>query len=233
MRNNLIKTYKEEMNKIKQNSGVNAIFLVGSSKDKDFKKDAKLINDIDLFVICDNIESQMRIIKEVDGISFDINYFSEENCKEMVKNREKFFINEIRNAKVEYDNGGFSQCLIKICEQTYNKGPVKLQNSEKYYIKYELHSTLNKLKNKDNMSELEYDFLTNLFLKDIIIGYFSINDKWLPKEKKLIKALNKEDIEFYKLIENAYKFKGYEELKKTYLYVFKDEDRETFIKLIY
>jgi len=83
------------------------------------------------------------------------------------------------------------------------------------------------------MSELEYDFLTNLFLKDIIIGYFSINDKWLPKEKKLIKALNKEDIEFYKIIENAYKFKGYEELKKIYLYVFKDDDRETFIKLIY
>ena len=32
-------------------------------------------------------------------------------------------------------------------------------------------------------------FLTNLYLKDIIVGYFIINNKWLPKDKKLFKSL--------------------------------------------
>ncbi len=36
--------------------------------------------------------------------------------------------------------------------------------------------------------------LTNLYLKDIIIGYFNINDKWVPKDK-IAKSFKKENNE--------------------------------------
>lgn len=75
MRDNIYSIYIDEVNKIKQNSGVYAIFLVGSSKAKDLKKDGQSVNDIDLFVICDSADKQVRVIKVIDGLNFDINYF--------------------------------------------------------------------------------------------------------------------------------------------------------------
>lgn len=56
------------------------------------------------------------------------------------------------------------------------------------------------LKNKEKFDVFEYYFLMNLYLKDIIIGYFNINDKWVLKDKKLLKVLKKENNEFFELV---------------------------------
>ncbi|GAA0239502.1 hypothetical protein [Metaclostridioides mangenotii] len=233
MRDNIYSKYIDEVNKIKQNSGVYAIFLVGSSKAIDLKKVGQSVNDIDIFVICDSEEKQVRVIKDIDGLSFDINYFSKKYCDEMIEKREIFFINEMVDAKVAYDSMNISKDLIKSCKDSFAKGPKKLIASEKDYIKQELYTNLLKLADKQKYNEIEYHFLTNLFLKDIIIGYFSINDIWLPKEKKLLKALHKENRELYILFENAYRTKDYIDLNKIYIYVFRDVDIKKYIKLIY
>lgn len=233
MRDNIYSIYIDEVNKIKQNSGVYAIFLVGSSKAKDLKKDGQSVNDIDLFVICDSADKQVRVIKVIDGLNFDINYFSKKYCDEMIEKREIFFIGEMVDATVEYDRTNISKDLIKSCKVSFAKGPKKLEAGEKEYIKQELYTNLLKLADKQKYNETEYQFLTNLFLKDIIIGYFSINDIWLPKEKKLLKALHKEDRELYILFENAYRTKDYIDLYKIYIYIFRDVDIKKRIKLIY
>ncbi|WP_027701851.1 hypothetical protein [Metaclostridioides mangenotii] len=233
MRDNIYSNYIDEVNKIKQNSGVYAIFLVGSSKAKDLKKVGQSVNDIDIFVICDSEDKQVRVIKEIDGLSFDINYFSKKYCDEMIEKREIFFIDEMVDAKVVYDSMNISKDLIKSCKDSFAKGPKKLEEGEKDYIKQELYTNLLKLADKQKYNEIEYQFLTNLFLKDIIIGYFSINDIWLPKDKKLLKALHKENRELYILFENSYRTKDYIDLNKIYIYVFRDVDIKKYIKLIY
>jgi len=62
--------------------------------------------------------------------------------------------------------------------------------------------------------------LTNLYLKDIIVGYFIINNKWIPKDKKLLKSLKNENLELFKLCKVAIEKYNYNELEKVYKYIF-------------
>ena len=81
---------------------------------------------------------------------------------------------------------------------------------------------------KDNVKEMiesledvfEYEFLTNLYLKDIIVGYFIINNKWLPKDKKLFKSLKDENIELFRLCKKVIETYEYKDLINVYKYIF-------------
>ena len=66
-----------------------------------------------------------------------------------------------------------------------------------YGIVYENNKDISTIPEKFDV--FEYEFLTNLYLKDIIVGYFIINNKWLPKDKKLFKSLKDENIELFRL----------------------------------
>ncbi|HDN2338248.1 TPA: hypothetical protein P1J55_003417, partial [Clostridioides difficile] len=79
----------------------------------------------------------------------------------------------------------------------------------------------------------EYHFLTNLYLKDIIIGYFNINDKWVPKDKKLLKVLKKENNELFELASKVSENYDYQRLLDVYNYIFKEIETKEVIKLIF
>lgn len=233
MRNGIYGIYKKEIDKITKNSGVIAIFLVGSSKNKNFVNHEEKVNDIDLFVVKEGADVQERIIKNIDGVDFDINYFSYELCEKMIDKQELFFISEMKDAKVLYDISSMSNKLIKDSISKFEKGPMKLTKKEISYLKKDIHTRLSNLENIEEKGSFEYQFLTDLLLKDIIIGYFNIKGRWVPKDKKLIKKLYNNEVELYKLYEKAYFSKSYTDLREIYIYVFKDEDIEDFIKLIY
>ena len=74
--------------------------------------------------------------------------------------------------------------------------------------------------NKEKYDIFEYKFLTNLYLKDIIVGYFIKNNKWTPKDKNLFKCLKNENLELYKLCKKVIKSYEYEDLECVYKYIF-------------
>ena len=188
MKNSIYNIYNEEIKKIINDENTKAIYLVGSSKDIDFKLDNVSINDIDLFVFIKNGEEQTRIVKKINNIEFDINYFSEYGVKNFINKKEYFFLKEMKNPKVVYDKLGISKHIIGLC--------------------------------KEKFDSFEYEFLTNLYLKDIIVGYFIINNKWIPKDKKLFKILKDENIELFRLCKKVIETYEYKDLINVYKYIF-------------
>lgn len=222
MENSIYKTYKEEIELINSNDNVNSILLVGSSKNINFELDYNFINDIDIFIIVKEGPYQERIIKERNGIEFDINYFSIKGVYKFIEEKEYFFLKEMKDAKVIYNKDKNLNNIISLCRVEYDKGPKLLSEDEKKFIKIETLSKLERLKVKDKYEDFEYKFLINVYLKDLIIAFFNINNKWVPKDKKLIATIKQEDIVLYNLVKKVNQNYLYEDLFNVYKYIFKD-----------
>ncbi|MDX5710840.1 hypothetical protein SIK47_06930, partial [Clostridioides difficile] len=72
-----------------------------------------------------------------------------------------------------------------------------------------------------------------LYIKDRIIVYFNINDKWVPKDKKLLKVLKKENNELFELVSKVSENYDYQRLLDVYNYIFKEIETKEVIKLIF
>ena len=111
MKNSIYNIYNKEIKKIINNENTKAIYLVGSSKNVDLQSDNTSVNDIDLFVFTKNGDKQTRIVKYIENIEFDINYFSEKGVQKFINEKEYFFLKEMKNPKVVYDKFQvFFQC---------------------------------------------------------------------------------------------------------------------------
>lgn len=227
------KVYSENIKKLIDNPNTLAVFLVGSSKDVDFSFYDVEINDIDIFVFVKEGEKQERVLFEQKGIEFDINYFSKDGVKKLLSDREYFFVKEMKDAKVLFDMDNISNTIKDMSREIYLEGPSKLSLEEKSFLKQDIGTRISKLKNKEKFDVFEYHFLTNLYLKDIIIGYFNINDKWVPKDKKLLKVLKKENNELFNLVSKVSENYDYQNLLDVYNYIFKETETKKIIKLIF
>lgn len=223
MENSIYNIYNEEIKKIINNENTKAVYLVGSSKNVDLQLNNVYVNDIDLFVFVKNGDDQTRIVKNIKNIEFDINYFSEKGVEKFIEYKEYFFLKEMKNPKIVYDKFNISDNIINLCKNKFIEGPNKLSNEDINLLESNIYAKISDLKNKEKFDNFEYEFLTNLYLKDIIVGYFIINNKWIPKDKKLFKALKDESIEIFNLCKKAIKTYKYEDLINAYRYIFKEE----------
>lgn len=223
MKKSIYQIYNEEIEKLKNDANTNAIYLVGSSKDIDLESKNISIGDIDIFVFVKNGDLQTRTVKEIDNIGFDINYFSEKGVHKFINDKEYFFLKEMKNPKVVYDKNNISNQVINLCKEKFIEGPNKISQEEITLLDACILAKIEDLKTKDKFDEFEYQFLTNLYLKDIIVGYFIKNNKWIPKDKKLFKVLKDENIEIFNLCKKAIKTYKYEDLINAYIYIFKEE----------
>lgn len=233
MTNRIYTIFKDEIDKIVSNHNTISVFLVGSSKKIDFEAEDVEINDIDIFVFVNQGENQVRIVKAIDDIEFDINYFSRIGFKYLMDNKEYFFLKEMKDAKVIFDRNSTGQNIIMLCKRKYLEGPDRMSSEEKQFMKSEFKSKLDRLENKEKFDEFEYDFLMKLYLKDMINGYFTIKDSWVPKDKKLLKILKEEDKYLYDLVKESYINCEYEDILKVYDYIFKDIRLSSNIKITY
>ena len=222
MKNSIYNIYNKEIKKIINNENTKAIYLVGSSKNVDLQSDNTSVNDIDLFVFVNNGDKQTRIVKYIENIEFDINYFSEKGVQKFINEKEYFFLKEMKNPKVVYDKLGISKHIIGLCKEKFTEGPNKLSKEDIYNLYASLNFFEKEFFSLDSrtIDAFEYEFLTNLYLKDIIVGYFIINNKWLPKDKKLFKSLKDENIELFRLCKKVIETYEYKDLINVYKYIF-------------
>lgn len=220
MENSIYNIYNEEIKKIINNENTKAVYLVGSSKNVDLQLNNVYVNDIDLFVFVKNGDDQTRIVKNIKNIEFDINYFSEKGVEKFIEYKEYFFLKEMKNPKIVYDKFNISDNIINLCKNKFIEGPNKLSNEDINLLESNIYAKISDLKNKEKFDNFEYEFLTNLYLKDIIVGYFIINNKWIPKDKKILKSLENENLELFKLCKVAIEKYDYNELENVYKYIF-------------
>lgn len=227
MENNINKIYNEEIKSIINNSNVTGIVLVGSAKNIDLSLECSSVNDIDIFVITKEGPYQERIIKEINGIEFDINYFSNKGVYKFIKDREYFFLKEMKEAKIVYDKNKDINDLMELCSIEYNKGPKSLTQYEKAFLKTEILSKIQSLKSKEKYEDFEYKFLMNIYLKDLIEAFFSIKNKWIPKDKKIIGVLKKEETQLFNFVKKVNENYLYEDLLNVCKYIFENENIDT------
>ncbi|HBG1009089.1 TPA: hypothetical protein P1J51_001223, partial [Clostridioides difficile] len=58
-------------------------------------------------------------------------------------------------------------------------------------------------------------------------------DKWVPKDKKLLKVLKKENNELFELVSKVSENYDYQRLLDVYNYIFKEIETKEVIKLIF
>lgn len=233
MGSRIYENYKKEIQALKNDENTESIFLVGSSKKLDLKDKNLKINDIDIFVVTKKGGAQTRVIKTIEEIEYDINFFSVKGTLDLIESREYFFLKEMSNPKVLYDANNNCENLINLCLEKLKEGPKKLTDDEKIFMKSQIKGNIERLKSSSEKDDFELNFLTDLYLKDIMIGYFAINNKWIPKEKKLISSVQKEDKQFFDLIKIALKNKKYEDLLNVYKYTFNNIKVSKNIKITY
>ena len=194
--------FQREIDLIKKDENTLSIVLVGSSKDLDFEDDVK-INDIDLFIFTkEQKEDQIRINKVVSSVEFDLNYISRKGCTNFIKNKEYFFL-KINDGKIIFDTSNYAKDILRICNNAYEEGPDKIPEEIKKDKMIEIESEIKKLKQKDEFEDFEYDFFVNIALRDLIRMYYIKNDEWVPKDKKLIKSIKKDDKKIYDILKNT------------------------------
>lgn len=215
----ILNSYNEQIKAIIDDSNNIAVFLVGSSKNIDFKIENN-IRDIDIFIVSNQKEDQIRDIKLLNGIEFDINKFSPNYVEYLIKTKEYFFIKEMKDAKIIYDKKDISNRILKISKIKYDEGPKQISESEILVLANTIYDNICRLEVKNSFENYEYEFLTNIYLKDIIKAYFIKNRKWIPKDKKLFKYLSENEKDLFKLVINIYEGYEYDNLKKVYEYVF-------------
>lgn len=220
MKKSIYQIYNDEIEKIINNENTEAIYLVGSSKNLNLKDEEISLSDIDIFVFVKNGDLQTRIVKKVENIGFDINYFSEKGVYKFINEKEYFFLKEMKNPKVIYDKNNISNKIINLCKEKFIEGPNKISKEELNLLKSCILAKVEDLKDIDKFDSFEYQFLTNLYLKDIIVGYFIINNRWIPKDKKLFTSLKEEDIKVYNLCKRVIKTYEYKDLINAYKYIF-------------
>ncbi|MDO5010876.1 MAG: hypothetical protein Q4E31_08635 [Intestinibacter bartlettii] len=210
----LSEIFNKEIDLIKNDENTLSIVLVGSSKNLDFEKDTK-INDIDLFIFTkEQDENQIRINKEISSIEFDLNYISKKGCKDFIDTKEYFFL-KINDGKIIYDTDDYAKKVLQKCKNAYDEGPKKTSEEIKRDMMLEIKSEIKKLISKDGFEDFEYDFFVNIALRDLIRMYYIKNDKWVPKDKKLIKSIKKDDKRIYDILKNK-SFDKYEILVNIY-----------------
>ena len=213
----LSEIFKKEIDLIKKDENTLGIVLVGSSKDVDFEKDIE-INDIDLFIFTrEQQEDQIRINKVISSIEFDLNYISKDGCNNFINNKE-YFLLKINDGKIIYDTCDYAKDILKKCKKAYEKGPDKLSEEVKQDKMLEIKSEIKKLNSKDGFEDFEYNFFVNIVLRDLIRMYYIKNDKWVPKDKKLLKSIKKDDEKIYYILKNK-SFDKYEMLVNIYKYI--------------
>ncbi|KXZ39735.1 hypothetical protein SAMN05661008_00587 [Alkalithermobacter thermoalcaliphilus JW-YL-7 = DSM 7308] len=221
--------FKEELKKLQDDDNNLSILLVGSAQTLDLM-DRK---DIDLFVITKSGKYQIREIKKISNIEFDINYFPLSIVDKLIDDKEQFFIEAMSNSTIIYDKQGFAFEYVNLCVKEYNKGPEKLSHDEILNIYFSLVDDIKRIKYRQDIDKGEISYLYSVYLKRALDVYFRLNNKWIPKDKKMFKVLKKEDIYLYEMIKKLYKTYDCCILEDIIRYIFKGNLEKTYIKMIY
>ncbi|WP_069650285.1 nucleotidyltransferase domain-containing protein [Caloranaerobacter ferrireducens] len=207
---------KYQIQEIKKNTNVTSIILVGSMRNLEFDVE---LSDIDIFVITEEGNRQIRKILEVSGVEFDVNYFSRKISKELIKKREQFFIECLKDGNLVYDKDGFGDYIIKESIKEYNKGPKRIEDYEINNCIIKINDYFKKLKKLQNGPKYEFHFLSNLCLKEMIKLYYKLNNMWIPKDKKLLKSLRDFNNDLFSIAVDFYNEYDIKKLKKVFDYI--------------
>ncbi|KNF09203.1 nucleotidyl transferase domain-containing protein [Gottschalkia purinilytica] len=192
--------FKRKIDDIVKKENPYGILLVGSAS-KQEKIDFENITDLDIFVILKNGEFEREVVN-IEDIDYDVSYISIESLEFCIKNKISSVINVLANGKVIYKSGDTIDNILYQIKELYKAKPDKPLDYEKDYIRFKLtQQYFTVLNRKDD--EINFEFLANIFIKDMIISYLKLNQRWILPDKKLLKEIKDDTLE--NIIKSYYK----------------------------
>ncbi|MFZ5945578.1 MAG: hypothetical protein ACOYVD_15900, partial [Bacillota bacterium] len=189
---------QKQILQIKSIYPVSAVILVGSVVDVwQGEKDNTKLNDIDLFILTNRIGVFEREIKEEQGFKWDISYIPINVLTKGLEEKWSFLVcSLVKGQVIECCNANILELLEK-AKLIFEQGPKELSPVEIRYIRFNLYDRLQDIQNRKN-DEVAAKFLVYALLKDVLIEYFRLNNRWLPKDKKFLGMLKEEDKDLYR-----------------------------------
>ena len=167
------------------NHKVNCILQVGNKEG----------NDIDLFVFIEENCDFLREVKKYHNKYYDISYMSIYLLKQGLNEKWSFLINALQSYEVLYKK---NDVVLKIVEMIKTIKPNKLDNSEIDYYRFYFFEQLEALNNRKENYVNTLFFSYNI-LKEAIIFYFKDKQEFIPKDKKLLERLSKNNEKLSKI----------------------------------
>lgn len=175
-------------NYLKEQYNCHSIILYGSFDNGTYTDES----DIDIICFCDNVikKNDTSIIngRQLDAWMYDTNM--------MTKQEELLHIN---GGKILLDEKDLCTRLLVNIEELFNEGARKLTLEEINFQK----SWLTKMLNRAKMGDIEGNFRYHWMLVDSLEIYFGIKGLWYLGPKKSLCWLKENDINVYKLFNDA------------------------------
>ena len=189
-------SFEKEIHRIRSGESVLAVILTGAAAELlDFTK----LRDIDIFVILSKGQFLEREVADKDGVIWDITYLPVSLLKQGIKEKWPFLIHGLYKSKPISLDMQVSSLLAQI-QSLYLQGPGALPEEELKYLRFKLTQDYEDLFNRRG-DALNAKFLAYYLFKEILTAYFRLNNKWVPREKKILSSI-KQEKELYKLCLN-------------------------------
>lgn len=194
-----INLFYKKISKIVEKENPCGILLVGSlarMNELDFHK----ARDVDIFVIVDKIKFEREVIN-IDGLEFDVSYMSKKQLELSIEKRISSVICVLAKSKVLSSNDNTLEQYLEQIKLIYKEGPYKVDNYNNNYERFKLTQTYLTVKSRQE-DYINFEFLSSIFVKDLLTAYFKLNELWLPPEKRMLKSIK--DKELLEMIEKYY-----------------------------
>ncbi len=177
-----IKTY------LKQKYNCHTVILYGSYNTGDYTEES----DLDIICFSDDIEDK-NDVELFNGKQLDVWVYN----SEQMNHTEQFL--RVNRGKVLLNDKGTAEKFLSEINDVFNKGPKKLSEEEKDFLK----SWLKKMYLRSGKNDIEGNYRFYWMLKDSLEIYFDLKGLWFLGPKKAFSWLQEKDTLAYSLFKNA------------------------------
>jgi predicted nucleotidyltransferase len=172
-----------------QKYNCHTIILYGSYSRGDFTEDS----DLDIVCFSDTSIEDKNDVELIEGKQLDVWIYTTKK----LNNPEEFL--RVHKGEIWLDNKNVAKEFLSEIENTYNKGPKKLSNEEKEFLK----SWVKKMSLRSKKNDIEGNYRFHWVLKDSLEIYFELKNLWYLGPKLSFKWLKDNDKKAYELFKNA------------------------------
>jgi len=182
--------FEKEIDRIKSEESVLAVILTGAAAVAELPSFTPL-RDIDIFVILSRGEYLEREVAEKEGVTWDITYLPVNLLKQGINEKWPFLVHGLYKSKPIIIKDTQINNLLEQIISLYLQGPGVLTQEEIRYIRFKLSQDYEDLSNR-RKDPLNVKLLAYNLFKEILTVYFRLNNKWVPKDKKILSVIEAE-----------------------------------------
>ena len=196
---------KAIIDKVTQDESVLSVSLIGAAADEVPLVISRL-NDLDLLVVRKTEDPFTREVIDHNGLPLDISYVSLNDLERMSQKDNHQWVRILAKSKNIYKSSTEAAPFFQRARDIYFDGPDALTVEDINYCRFLLTHLYEDLAARAD-NEMEAEFLSGLFILEALRTYFKINNAWIPRDKKLLKALFQTDLILYELTKSTLKEK--------------------------